>query len=88
MNSTRLPGFVAFAEPSRANPRSRLPRTSTPSVHRKIDPTFSDRAALSLDGALQLLQQSGQALPDRKSAPDFARIVPAIDPFQFALEEQ
>ena len=39
-------------------------------MHRKIDPTFSDRAALRLDGALQLLQQSGQALPDRKTAPD------------------
>ncbi len=39
-------------------------------MHRKIDPTFSDPAALSLDGALQLLQQSGHALPDRKAAPD------------------
>jgi diguanylate cyclase len=33
----------------------------------KIDPTLHDRAALSLDGALQLLQQSGHVLPDRKS---------------------
>ena len=36
----------------------------------KTDPTFSDHAALSLDGALQLLQQSGHVLPDRSSAPD------------------
>jgi hypothetical protein len=33
-------------------------------VQHKIDPTFSDHSALSLDGALQLLQQSGHALPD------------------------
>ena len=39
-------------------------------MHDKIDPTFSDHAALSLDGALQLLQQSGHELPDRSSAPD------------------
>jgi diguanylate cyclase len=31
-----------------------------------IDPKFSDSAALSLDGALQLLQQSGHVLPDRE----------------------
>ena len=36
----------------------------------KIDPTFSDHAALSLDGALQLLQQSGHALPDRMVSED------------------
>ena len=39
-------------------------------MHPKIDPTFSNHAALSLDGALQLLQQSGHVLPDRASAPD------------------
>jgi diguanylate cyclase len=39
-------------------------------VQRKIDPTFSNRAALSLDGALQLLEQSGHALPDRRSGGD------------------
>ena len=36
----------------------------------KIDPTFGKPAALSLDGALQLLHQSGHVLPDRKAAPD------------------
>ncbi len=36
----------------------------------KIDPTLGDPAALSLDGALQLLQQSGHALPDRKTHGD------------------
>jgi diguanylate cyclase (GGDEF)-like protein len=39
-------------------------------VHRKIEPTFSDRSALRLDGALQLLQQSGHTLPDRLAAPE------------------
>jgi len=39
-------------------------------VRSKIDPTFSDHAALSLDGALQLLQQSGHALPDRMVSED------------------
>jgi diguanylate cyclase len=34
-------------------------------VQSKTEPTFSDQAALRLDGALQLLQQSGHALPDR-----------------------
>jgi diguanylate cyclase len=34
-------------------------------VQPKTEPTFSDQAALRLDGALQLLQQSGHALPDR-----------------------
>ena len=38
-------------------------------MHRKIDPTLSDPDALRLDGALQLLQQSGHALPDRRAAP-------------------
>ena len=35
----------------------------------KIDPTSSDPAALSLHGALQLLQQSGHDLPDREAFP-------------------
>ena len=35
----------------------------------KIDSTSSDPAALSLHGALQLLQQSGHDLPDRKASP-------------------
>jgi diguanylate cyclase (GGDEF)-like protein len=39
-------------------------------VRHKIDPTFSDHAALSLDGALQLLQQSGRVLPDRRISED------------------
>jgi len=39
-------------------------------VPAKIDPTFSHRAALSLDGALQLLQQSGHALPNRDADGD------------------
>jgi diguanylate cyclase len=39
-------------------------------VQPKIDPTLSDRAALSLDGALQLLQQSGHVLPDREKDGD------------------
>jgi diguanylate cyclase (GGDEF)-like protein len=39
-------------------------------VRPKIDPTFSDHAALSLDGALQLLQQSGRVLPDRRISED------------------
>ena len=39
-------------------------------MHHKIDPTFSNQAALSLDGALQLLQQSGHALPDRRADPN------------------
>jgi len=34
-------------------------------VQPETPPTFSDHAALSLDGALQLLQQSSHALPDR-----------------------
>ena len=36
----------------------------------KIEPTFSHRAALSLEGALQLLQQSGHVLPDPYSDGD------------------
>jgi diguanylate cyclase (GGDEF)-like protein len=39
-------------------------------VQHKIDPTFREHAALRLDGALQLLQQSGHALPDRGADPD------------------
>jgi diguanylate cyclase (GGDEF)-like protein len=39
-------------------------------VRSKTDPTFSDHAALSLDGALQLLQQSGRVLPDRRISED------------------
>ena len=38
-------------------------------MQHKIEPTFSEHAALSLDGALQLLQQSGHALPDRLADP-------------------
>jgi len=34
-------------------------------VRPEIEPTFSSLAGLQLDGALQLLQQSGHALPDR-----------------------
>jgi diguanylate cyclase (GGDEF)-like protein len=39
-------------------------------VRAKIDPTFSSHAALSLDGALQLLQQSGRVLPERGVSED------------------
>ncbi len=39
-------------------------------MQHKIDQTFSDHAALSLDGALQLLQQSGHALPDPRAGRD------------------
>ena len=39
-------------------------------MHTPIDPTLSTSGALRLDGALQLLQQSGHALPDRRAAPD------------------
>jgi diguanylate cyclase (GGDEF)-like protein len=39
-------------------------------VQHKIAPTFREHAALRLDGALQLLQQSGHALPDRGADPD------------------
>jgi diguanylate cyclase len=48
-------------------------------VQPKIDPTPSDRNALSLDGALQLLHQSGHGLPDRKSVGDAAWLQAVID---------
>jgi diguanylate cyclase (GGDEF)-like protein len=48
-------------------------------VPSKIDPSLSDRGTLSLDGALQLLQQSGHPLPERRSAGDAAWLQAVID---------
>jgi diguanylate cyclase (GGDEF)-like protein len=45
----------------------------------KIDPPLSDRGTLSLDGALQLLQQSGHALPERRSAGDAVWLQAVVD---------
>ena len=78
--------FDAFARPAshRSVPTAQHPlldclEAPPRFVPSKIDPTFNDRAALSLDGALQLLQQSGHALPDRKSRQGDAWLQAVID---------
>ena len=45
----------------------------------KIDPPLSDRGTLSLDGALQLLEQSGHVLPERRSAGDAVWLQAVVD---------
>jgi len=58
---------------------ARLPEAHAHFVPSKIDPSLSDRGTLSLDGALQLLQQSGHPLPERRSAGDAAWLQAVID---------
>ena len=45
----------------------------------KIDPTFGSASSLSLEGALQLLEQSGHPLPDRLLAGDDAWLQAVVD---------
>ena len=71
-----------FGWPSRVSardPTARLPEAHTHFVPSKIDPPLSDRGTLSLDGALQLLQQSGHVLPGRRGAGDAAWLQAVID---------
>ncbi len=48
-------------------------------MHPKIDPPATDSTALSLEGALQLLEQSGHRLPDRQVAGKVAWLQAVID---------
>ena len=45
----------------------------------KIDPTFGSASSLSLEGALQLLEQSAHPLPDRLLAGDDAWLQAVVD---------
>ena len=81
--AARASAALARLACARARSRCRSPLLDclepTPaSCSSKIEPTFSDQAALSLDGALQLLQQSGHALPDR-AAPTTRWLQAVID---------
>jgi diguanylate cyclase (GGDEF)-like protein len=48
-------------------------------VASKIDPTFGSASSLSLEGALQLLEQSGHVLPDRQGTGDDAWLQAVVD---------
>ena len=45
----------------------------------KIEPTFGDSSAINLADALQLLQQSGHALPERNASGDAAWLQAVVD---------
>jgi len=48
-------------------------------VASKIDPTFGVASSLSLEGALQLLEQSGHPLPDRSLAGEDGWLQAVVD---------